>query len=53
MAHIICAAGGRAITGKTGNVLDIVPQDIHGRGPIILGSKADVDAFEACYKATA
>lgn len=50
MAHIISTAGGRAITGKGEEVLDVMPTDIHARGPIVLGSKEDVDAFEACSK---
>ncbi len=38
MAFIIEAAGGKAIYG-TGNILDIVPTELHERTPIFIGSK--------------
>lgn len=41
MAYIIEQAGGMATTG-TKNVLDIVPESIHQREPIVLGSRDDV-----------
>lgn len=41
MAFIMEQAGGLATTGKM-RVLDIVPQSIHQRVPIIMGSKEDV-----------
>lgn len=44
-AFIFEAAGGRAITGS-GDVLDIVPTDIHQRVPLILGSRDDVANYE-------
>jgi fructose-1,6-bisphosphatase I len=41
MAYLIEQAGGLASTGK-GRVLDVQPNNIHQRVPIILGSKDDV-----------
>jgi fructose-1,6-bisphosphatase I len=45
MAFIFEAAGGKASTGK-GRVLDVVPDGLHMRVPLIIGSKQDVDTFE-------
>lgn len=42
MAYLIEQAGGKASTGKQ-NILDIVPESIHQRSPIVLGSPNDVD----------
>lgn len=42
MAFLVEQAGGKASSG-TGPILDIVPQSIHERAPIFLGSKLDVD----------
>lgn len=42
MAFIITQAGGKASTGKI-DILDVVPQSIHQRCPIFLGSKLDVE----------
>ncbi|XP_032665214.1 uncharacterized protein LOC116841428 [Odontomachus brunneus] len=42
MAFIIKKAGGLATNGKI-DILDIVPESIHQRSPIFLGSKDDVD----------
>jgi len=42
MAYIIEQAGGKASTGKI-DILDIVPEAIHQRVPIYLGSKLDVE----------
>jgi len=42
MAFIITQAGGKASTGKV-DILDVVPQTIHQRVPIYLGSRLDVD----------
>ncbi|XP_078252284.1 fructose-1,6-bisphosphatase 1-like [Rhinoraja longicauda] len=44
MAYIIEQAGGMATTG-TKNVLDIVPESIHQREPIVLGSRDDVQEY--------
>lgn len=42
MAFLIEQAGGKASTGKVA-VLDVVPESIHQRSPIFLGSASDVD----------
>ncbi|VDM29506.1 unnamed protein product [Toxocara canis] len=50
MAYIMENAGGMATTG-TSPVLDIQPESIHQRAPIILGSKEDVlEAMEYIKK---
>lgn len=42
MAYIIKNAGGKASTGKI-DLLDVIPEGIHQRTPIFLGSPEDVD----------
>lgn len=42
MAFIIEQAGGKASTGKQ-RILDVVPEAIHQRTPVFLGSANDVD----------
>uniref|UniRef100_A0A336LZS8 Fructose-1,6-bisphosphatase isozyme 2 n=1 Tax=Culicoides sonorensis TaxID=179676 RepID=A0A336LZS8_CULSO len=42
MAFIVTQAGGKASTGKQ-DILDVVPEKIHQRVPVFLGSKLDVD----------
>lgn len=42
MAFIVTQAGGKASNGSV-DILDIIPQSIHERAPIYLGSKLDVD----------
>jgi len=42
MAYIVTQAGGKASSGKI-DILDIVPESIHQRSPIYLGSAHDVD----------
>ena len=49
MAYLCERAGGKATTGRQ-RVLDIVPQSLHERCPVFLGSKEDVEALEECYK---
>ena len=46
MAFIAEQAGGRATNGQD-RILEIQPQDIHQRTPLVLGSQAEVEAFEA------
>lgn len=41
-------AGGLATTG-TKRILDLVPEHIHDRTPIYLGSKKDVEDVQAVY----
>ncbi|KNC86721.1 fructose-1,6-bisphosphatase, cytosolic [Sphaeroforma arctica JP610] len=49
MAFLVEQAGGKATTGSK-RILDIQPPNIHGRAPIYLGCKEDVEAIEALYK---
>ena len=49
MAYIIEQAGGKATTG-TMDILDIVPESIHQRTPIFLGSREDVDDIVKIFK---
>jgi len=44
LAFIIEQAGGRAVDGVT-NILDIIPENIHQRTPLIIGSKNEVDMY--------
>ena len=45
-AYLIKQAGGRAITGDGRNILDIEPESLHQRVPLIIGSRYDVDLAE-------
>ncbi len=45
MAFVAEQAGGRALDGAL-RVLDIEPQSIHQRTPLVLGGKAEMEAFE-------
>ncbi|XP_023226853.1 fructose-1,6-bisphosphatase 1-like isoform X1 [Centruroides sculpturatus] len=49
MAFIMENAGGLATNGKK-PILDIVPENIHQRSPIFLGSKEDVEDIINLYK---
>jgi len=49
MAYILEQAGGMATTG-TMPVLDVVPESIHQRVPIFLGSRDDVQDIIDCFK---
>jgi fructose-1,6-bisphosphatase I len=42
MAFIVEQAGGAATTGRE-RILDLVPERLHQRVPVILGSKNEVD----------
>lgn len=50
MAFLMEQAGGRATTG-TQRIMDLVPEGIHDRAPIFLGSTDDVERIEQLYKA--
>jgi len=50
MAFIMEQAGGKATTGKC-RVLDLVPENIHDRCGIFMGSKEDVEDVEKMYQA--
>lgn len=43
-------AGGVATTG-TQRILDVIPKNIHGRCPVFLGSKDDVEDLKKHYDA--
>lgn len=49
MAYIIEQAGGKATTG-TMDILDIVPESIHQRTPIYMGSRDDIDDIMKIFK---
>jgi fructose-1,6-bisphosphatase I len=46
LAFLMEQAGGRASTG-TQNLLDVVPEALHSRTPLIVGSKEDVALVES------
>jgi len=48
MAMIAEQAGGRATTGRE-RILEIVPQELHQKVPLIIGSREDVAAYESFY----
>jgi fructose-1,6-bisphosphatase I len=45
LAFLVTQAGGRATTGKQ-EILDVVPQKLHSRTPLIIGSSEDVALVE-------
>lgn len=49
MAYLVERAGGMATTGKLA-ILDVQPTSLHGRAPIFLGSKEDVQDVLDLYK---
>uniref|UniRef100_A0A131Y1T9 Fructose-1,6-bisphosphatase isozyme 2 n=1 Tax=Ixodes ricinus TaxID=34613 RepID=A0A131Y1T9_IXORI len=49
MAYLVERAGGMATTGKQA-ILDVQPTSLHGRAPIFLGSKEDVQDILDLYK---
>lgn len=49
MSFIIEQAGGMATTGKE-RVMDVIPESVHQRLPLILGSKEDVEDLVEMYK---
>ncbi|KAJ4838223.1 Fructose-1,6-bisphosphatase, cytosolic [Turnera subulata] len=52
MSFLMEQAGGQAFTGKK-RALDIVPEAIHERSPVFLGSYDDVEDIKAMYAAAA
>lgn len=46
MAMIVEQAGGRAITDDGRDILDIQPEELHQRVPLVIGSRQDVDIYE-------
>ena len=49
LAFIVEQAGGKASTGNS-RILDIVPEKLHQRVPLIIGSKKDVEEAESFWK---
>jgi fructose-1,6-bisphosphatase I len=47
MAMLIEQAGGKALAAPGQRILDVAPQDIHQRVPVILGSADEVDQVVA------
>ncbi len=50
LAFIAEQAGGRAITDDGREIMDIEPESLHQRVPLIIGSKHDVDMAEEFFK---
>jgi fructose-1,6-bisphosphatase I len=46
MAYLMVQAGGKATTGEI-DILDILPEEIHQRVPVYMGSAEDVDDYLA------
>lgn len=49
LAFIAEQAGGRAITDDGENIMDIEPESLHQRVPLIIGSRHDVDIAEEFF----
>jgi len=49
MAFIMEQAGGMATTGTT-NILDIQPENIHQRVPVVMGSPDDVQEYISIFQ---
>jgi fructose-1,6-bisphosphatase I len=49
LAFIAEQAGGRAITDDGREIMDIVPEDLHQRVPLVIGCKHDVDIAEEFF----
>ena len=47
MAFVIEQAGGKAIVAPGRRVMDVQPEDIHQRTPIVIGSTDEVDHVAA------
>jgi fructose-1,6-bisphosphatase I len=47
LAFVVEQAGGRAITGDGREIMEIEPEELHQRVPLIIGCKYDVDEAEA------
>ncbi|XP_040367568.1 fructose-1,6-bisphosphatase, cytosolic isoform X2 [Rosa chinensis] len=51
MSYLVEQAGGQSFTGKK-RALDVVPEKIHERSPVFLGSYDDVEEIKRLFKAT-
>ena len=47
LAFVVEQAGGRAITGDGRDIMDIEPEELHQRVPLIIGSRDDIEEAEA------
>ena len=47
LAYIVEQAGGRAITGDGRDIMEIEPEGLHQRVPLIIGCRHDIDEAEA------
>jgi fructose-1,6-bisphosphatase I len=47
LAYIVEQAGGRAITGDGREIMEIEPEELHQRVPLIIGCRHDIDEAEA------
>ncbi len=52
LAFLVEQAGGKASTG-TENLMDVVPEKLHARSPLIIGSPKDVELVESFYQESA
>jgi fructose-1,6-bisphosphatase I len=46
MAFVVHHAGGKAIDGRTGSLLDVRPERVHQKSPCFMGSPEDVAELE-------
>ncbi|MCU0389292.1 MAG: class 1 fructose-bisphosphatase [Chitinophagaceae bacterium] len=49
MAFIVMLAGGKATNGEV-DIIDIVPEDLHERSPMFIGSRDMMDELAGCLK---
>ena len=49
MSFIVEQAGGASSTGRS-RILDLTPEALHQRVPVILGSKNEVERIDAYYR---
>ena len=47
LAYVCAGAGGRAVDADGNDVLDVVPEELHARSPIVVGSAEDVTEYAA------
>jgi fructose-1,6-bisphosphatase I len=50
LAYLIAQAGGRASTGRQ-DILDVIPEHLHARAPLVIGSSEDVALVESFIQA--
>jgi fructose-1,6-bisphosphatase I len=46
MAFLVTKAGGKAIDGERGDLLDVQPERVHQKSPCFIGSPEDIDELE-------